>query len=227
MPETPTAAERIAVPQPGSEPMGDLHGDYDVVLMAASAGGLAAISAVLSALPGDFPVPILIVQHLDPHHASLMSDILSRRTPLAVEEATEGTVIESATAYIAPPDEHLLVTRDGRLNLSHADLVHFVRPSADLLFESGAGAFPGRVIGVVLTGTGSDSNMGVRAIEQAGGTVIAQDPESAEFAGMPKAAIETGGVDMVLGLEQIAPALVELVCGEPAMRATNDVLGDP
>jgi two-component system chemotaxis response regulator CheB len=195
--------------------------------MAASAGGLAAISAVLGGLPGDFPVPILIVQHLDPRHDSLMADILRRRTPLHVEQATEGTLIEAATVYIAPPDEHLLVTRAGRLNLSHADLVHFVRPSADLLFESGAGAYPGRVIAVVLTGTGSDSNMGVRAVEQAGGTVIVQDPDSAEFAGMPRAAIDTGGVDMVLSLEEIAPALLGLVgCGDPALTTNLDTIGD-
>jgi two-component system, chemotaxis family, protein-glutamate methylesterase/glutaminase len=179
--------------------------------VAASAGGLAAISAVLGALPADFPVPVLIVQHLDPRHGSLMAEILRRRTPLQVEEARTGTRIEPATVYIAPPDQHLLVNPGGRLSLSHSELVHFVRPSADLLFESGAGAFPGRVIGVVLTGTGSDSNMGVRAIRKAGGTVIAQDPESADFGGMPQAAIAAGGVDLVLPLEEIGRALVELI----------------
>jgi len=184
---------------------------YAIVLMAASAGGLAAISTVLGALPADFAIPVLVVQHLDPRHVSLMSDILRRRTSLGVEEATSGARVEAATVYIAPPDEHLLVTQDGRLRLSHADPVHFVRPSADLLFESGAEAFPGRAIGVVLTGTGSDANMGVRALERSGGTVIAQDPESAEFAGMPLAAIATGGVDFVLPLEEIGPALVALV----------------
>jgi two-component system, chemotaxis family, protein-glutamate methylesterase/glutaminase len=184
---------------------------YDAVLMAASAGGLAAISAVLAALPEGFPVPVVVVQHLDPRHTSLMADILRRRTPLRVEDAVAGAVTEPATVYVAPPDEHLLVDPGGRLSLSHSDPVHFVRPSADLLFESGARAFPGRVIGVVLTGTGSDANMGVRAIQETGGTVIAQDPASAEFAGMPEAAIATGGVDLVLPLEKIGPALVELV----------------
>jgi len=129
-------------------------------------------------------------------------------------EATEGARLAPATVYIAPPDEHLLVTPEGRLSLSHSELVHFVRPSADLLFESGAGAYPGRAIGVVLTGTGSDANMGVRAIHQTGGTVIAQAPKTAEFAGMPQAAIDTGGVDFVLDLEEIGPALVELVTWE-------------
>ena len=187
------------------------HQGYAVVLVAASAGGLAAISTVLGALPAGFPIPVLVVQHLDPRHVSLMSEILRRRTSLRVEDATAGARVEAGTVYLAPPDEHLLVTRDGRLRLSHADPVHFVRPSADLLFESGAESFPGRAIGVVLSGTGSDANMGVRALERTGGTVIAQDPDSAEFAGMPQAAIDTGGVDLVLPLEEIGPALVELV----------------
>jgi two-component system chemotaxis response regulator CheB len=187
---------------------------FDIVMLAASAGGLAALSDVLGALPADFPVPVVVVQHLDPRHRSLMAEILERRTSLEVEEAREGAKLEPSTVYIAPPDEHLLVTSEGGLNLSHTELVHFVRPSADLLFESGAGAFPGRAIGVVLTGSGSDANMGVRAIEQTGGTVIAQDPHSAEFSGMPQAAIDTGCVDFILKLEEIGPALVALVMGE-------------
>ena len=184
---------------------------YDIVLVAASAGGLAAISTVLGALPAGFPVPVVIVQHLDPRHASMMADILGRRTSLRVEEAADGVATHPATVYVAPPGDHLLVNPGGRLSLSHSDPVHFVRPAADLLFQSGAGAFLGRVIGVVLTGTGSDSNMGVRAIHEAGGTVIVQDPTSAEFAGMPQAAIATGGVEHVLPLEEIGPALVALV----------------
>lgn len=214
-PETTVVFEGIAVtePVPGAQADGQARTppEYDIVLVGASAGGLAAISTLLGALPAGFPVPVVIVQHLDPRHASLMADILSRRTALRVEEATDGVATEPATVYVAPPDDHLLVNPDGRLSLSHSDPVHFVRPAADLLFRSGAGAYLGRVIGVVLTGTGSDSNMGVRAIDEAGGTVIAQDPASAEFAGMPQAAIATGGVKHVLPLEEIAPALVALV----------------
>jgi two-component system, chemotaxis family, protein-glutamate methylesterase/glutaminase len=188
---------------------------FDIVMLAASAGGLAALTDVLGALPKGFPVPVVVVQHLDPRHRSLMAQILDRRTSLSVEEATDSAKLEPSTVYIAPPDEHLLVTSDGRLNLTRTDLVHFVRPSADLLFESGAGAFPGRAIGVVLTGSGSDANMGVRAIEQTGGTVIVQDPENAEFSGMPQAAIDTGCVDFVLRLEEIGPALIALVMRKP------------
>ena len=190
-------------------------GGFDLIAIAASAGGLAALSRVLGDLPPDLPVPVVIVQHLDPRHRSLMADILRRRTAIQVVEAAEGDRLQPATAYFAPPDVHLLVTSAGCLSLSHSELVHFVRPSADLLFESSAGAYPGRTIGVVLTGTGSDGNMGVQAIGQTGGTVIAQDPATAEFAGMPQAAIDTGAVDFVLDLEEVGPALVALVRGEP------------
>ena len=192
-------------------------GGFDLIAMAASAGGLAALSRVLGDLPPDLPVPVVIVQHLDPRHRSLMADILRRRTAIQVVEAAEGDRLQPATAYFAPPDVHLLVTSAGCVSLSHSELVHFVRPSADLLFESSAGAYPGRTIGVVLTGTGSDGNMGVRAIGQTGGTVIAQDPATAEFAGMPQAAIDTGAVDFVLDLEEVGPALVALVRGEPPL----------
>lgn len=189
----------------GSAPEG-----FAVVVVAASAGGLAALGAILAPLPPGFPLPIVVVQHLDPRHRSLMAEILGRRTELAVEEAREGTKLLGGSVYVAPPDHHVLIASDGTLSLSHSELVHFVRPSADLLFESAAGANPGRTIGIVLTGTGSDGNMGVRAIAQTGGTVIVQDPETAEFGGMPRAAIETGGVDFILPLEEIGLALVSL-----------------
>ncbi|HYM50968.1 MAG TPA: chemotaxis protein CheB, partial [Candidatus Limnocylindrales bacterium] len=113
--------------------------------------------------------------------------------------------------YIAPPDRHLLVNPDGTLALSHSELVHFVRPSADLLFESVGASYKARAIAVVLTGTGSDGSMGVRGIKKMGGTVIVQDEESSQFLGMPTAAIKTGDVDFVLPLDEIASALQALV----------------
>jgi two-component system, chemotaxis family, protein-glutamate methylesterase/glutaminase len=184
---------------------------FDVVALAASAGGLRAISQILAALPASFSAAIVVVQHLDPRHRSLMADILSRRTALHVEEAKEGTRLNFGTAYIAPPNRHLLVNPDGTISLSQSELVHFVRPSADLLFESVAASYKDRVIAVVLSGTGSDGSMGVKAIKKMGGTVIVQDEQSADFYGMPGAAIQTGCVDFVLPLGEIAPALVTLV----------------
>jgi two-component system chemotaxis response regulator CheB len=188
---------------------------YDVVALAASAGGLTALSQVLSGLPGDFPAAIVVVQHLDPRHRSLMADILSRRTTLHVKQAAEGDRLTPATVYIAPPDRHLLVNPDGSLSLSQSELVHFVRPSADLLFESVAASYKERAIAVVLSGTGSDGSMGVRAIKKMGGTVIIQDKQTAEFFGMPGAAIHTGQVDFILPLHEITAALVTLVTKTP------------
>jgi two-component system chemotaxis response regulator CheB len=184
---------------------------YDLVALAASAGGLTALSLVLSNLPAEFPAAVVLVQHLDPRHRSLMAEILGRRTSLQVKQAEEGDRLQPSTVYIAPPDRHLLVNPDGSLSLSQSELVHFVRPSADLLFESVAASYRERAIAVVLTGTGSDGNMGVQAIKKMGGTVIAQDEQSAEFFGMPQAAIQTGSVDFILSLDEIAPALVTLV----------------
>jgi two-component system chemotaxis response regulator CheB len=189
---------------------------FDVVAIAASAGGLKALSELVAALPGDFPAALVVVQHLDPRHRSLMADILSRRTPLPVKQAEAGDRLAPGTIYIAPPNNHLLVNPDGSLTLAQSELVHFVRPSADLLFESVAASYKERAIAVVLTGTGSDGTMGVRAIKKMGGTVIAQDEASSEFFGMPNAAIATGSVDFVLGLKEIPAALVTLVTtGEP------------
>lgn len=184
---------------------------FDVVAMAASAGGLMALTQILSALPGDFRAAIVVVQHLDPRHRSLMADILSRHTELVVRQAEEGDCLQPATVYIAPPNRHLLVNPDGSLSLSQSELVHFVRPSADLLFESVAASYRDRAIAVVLTGTGSDGAMGVQAIKKMGGTVLAQDQDSAEFSGMPAAALQTGVVDFVLPLEEIRSALITLV----------------
>jgi len=184
---------------------------FDVVALASSAGGIAAISHILESLPAGFPAAIVVVQHLDPRHRSLMAEILRRRTPLEVVQAAEGDRIRPGTVHIAPPDRHLLVNRDGSLSLSHSELVHFVRPSADLLFESVAASYGERAIAVVLTGTGSDGSLGVGAIKKMGGTVIAQDQESAEFFGMPAAAIKSGHADFILRLDEIPLALTTLV----------------
>lgn len=186
-------------------------GAFDVVAIAASAGGLNALGLVLSGLPEIFPAAVLVVQHLDPRHPSFMADILKRRTALQVKEAEEGERLKLGTVFIAPPNRHLLVNMDATIALTQTELVHFVRPSADLMFESVAAVFRDRAIAVVLSGTGSDGSMGVNAIKKMGGTVIAQDEESSEFFGMPAAAIQTGNVDRVLPLSEISGALVRLV----------------
>lgn len=110
-----------------------------------------------------------------------MADIFARRTALKVKEAEEGDQLAPGMVYTAPPNRHLLVNRDGSLSLSLSELVHFVRPSADLQFESVAASYKDRAIAVVLNGTGQDGSMGVRAIKKMGGTIIVQDEKTSEF----------------------------------------------
>lgn len=182
-----------------------------VVAICASAGGLNAISQVLSALPADFPAAVTLVQHSSRNFPSMLPDILSRRIALSVKQAEEKDVLQPKQVYIAPNDQHLLVNLDGTISLSHSELVHFVRPSADLLFESVAASFRQQAIAVVLTGTGGDGAIGVKAIKQMGGVAIAQDQATSEFFAMPEAAINTGAVDYVVPLPQIADTLLKLV----------------
>jgi two-component system chemotaxis response regulator CheB len=189
---------------------------FDIVALAASAGGLNALTHVLATLPARFPAALVIVQHLDPRHRSAMAEILARRTALRVTEARDGEQVEPGCAYIAPANRHLLVNRDHTLSLTETELVHFVRPSADLLFESVAASFRERAIAVVLSGSGQDGAMGVKAINKMGGTVIVQDARNAEFPGMPEAARATGLADFVLVLDEIAPALQKLCATDDA-----------
>jgi len=185
---------------------------YDVVALGCSAGGLNALSQVLKLLSRNFPSSIVVVQHLSPGYKSWIASILARSTSLRVKAAEHGEIMLPGTVYIAPPDEHLLVG-PGKLQLAHSQLVHFSRPSIDLLFESVAGTYGSRSIGVVLSGSGKDGSAGIRTIKEAGGVTIAQLPDKAEFRHMPEAAIETGCIDFVLPLEKIGETLAELCSG--------------
>lgn len=176
--------------------------------VASSAGGITALGRLLAGLPADLAVPVVIVQHLDPRHQTVIADVLARRSNLPVKLAADGERPQPGIAYIAPPNHHLLVGAGGLFSLSSSELVHFVRPSADLLFESVAASYGRRAIACVLTGSGSDGAMGVTAMQSRGGTVIVQDPATAEFTGMPEAAVATGVVDFVLPLDEI-PSVVQ------------------
>ena len=188
---------------------------FDIVAIASSAGGVTALSELLAELPSSFPSTILIVQHLSPNYVSHLAEILARKAQLPVKPAENGEKARPGTIYVAPPDQHLLISADRTLSLTHTELVHFLRPSADVLFKSIAAAYGKRAIAVVLTGTGKDGAMGVKAIHQTGGKVIVQDPQTAEFNAMPKNAIATGSVDFILPLPEIAEKLIFLVTNPP------------
>src|SRR5262245_21959801 len=184
---------------------------FDLAVIAASLGGINALTNLLSTIPAHFPIPILAVQHRSINRPWLLAEILSRTTKLRIEEAKEGGPLQSGTVYLAPPGQHLLVNANNQTSLSDEDRVNFVRPSADLLFKSAARQFRSRLIGVILTGKGKDGSAGVQAIKEAGGVVITQDRASSLAFDMPRAAILTRDVDFVLPLDHIAAALMTLV----------------
>jgi len=191
------------------------HVPRHVVAMVASLGGIAALRQVLSALPPGFPAAVLVIQHQQRGRASGLAAVLAQSCALPVREARAGDRMQEGTVYVAPPDHHLLASAGGTLALSDAPLEHFSRPSADPLFRSVALHFGARAVAVVLTGLQSDGSGGVRAVHEAGGTVLAQDPATAQAASMPRSSIDSGYVDRVLALGEIAPALVDLVRAAP------------
>jgi two-component system chemotaxis response regulator CheB len=190
--------------------LGDGH-NFEIVVMACSLGGIEAVSQILTSLPHDFPIPIVIVQHLSPHNPTMLDKILSKRTSLRVKMAEEDDSLKPSTIYIAPPNYHVFVKAKGFLSLSSAAKVNFVRPSADVLFTSVADVYQDKALGVVLTGRFSDGAAGTQAINGQGGRVISQDRQSAKAFGMPFAAAQTGMVNFVLPLDHIAAALISMV----------------
>jgi two-component system chemotaxis response regulator CheB len=205
-----TEAEKSPEPMEKDEETEETD-DPPIVALCASVGGLQALETILAALPAGFGAAIVVVQHLSPQYPSHLAEILDRRCPLPVKQAENGDRLASGRVYIAPPDHHLLVNPDRSLTLTRSELVHFVRPSADLLLESIAASFRERAIAVILTGSGIDGALGVRAIKKTGGTTVAQNEDTARSFGMPGAAIETGDVDRIVPLPEIAPLLVDLV----------------
>jgi two-component system, chemotaxis family, protein-glutamate methylesterase/glutaminase len=181
-----------------------------VVAIATSTGGPAALQLLLSELPGEFSVPILIVQHITPGFTAGLASWLNHSCSLHVKIAESGERLLGHTVYIAPDTRHLGVLKDVAI-LSDAPPISGFRPSATHLFESVAKTYGASAIGVILTGMGDDGVRGLRAIRQIGGRVIAQDEPTSVVFGMPRAAISAGLPQFVLPIHAIAPQLLALV----------------
>ena len=163
----------------------------------ASAGGLDACRSFLDALPADCGMAFILVQHLDPTHESMMVDLLTGHTSMTVLQATDGMPIKRNPLYIIPPGTYLSVEH-GALHLSEPHARHGARLPFDFLLNSLAADCGSRAICIILSGTGADGTVGLKAIRENGGLVIAQDPDEASYDGMPRNAILTGSVDQVL-----------------------------
>ena len=182
-----------------------------VVGLAASTGGPGALRSVLDALPYDFPVPVLVVQHLSPGFLPGFADWLGASCRLRVKVAREGDLVARGTVYIAPEDRHLAISPTGYVRALADPAVEGFRPSASVLFESIANVYGSGACAAILTGMGRDGVHGLRRIRALGGRIIAQDEQTCSVFGMPAAAIEAGLADYVLPISLVSAKLVEMV----------------
>jgi len=183
---------------------------YSAVVIGASAGGTNALQQILPRLPANFPIPIIIAQHLHPLQDGAAIIHYSGGSPLTVKDADEKESIRPGFVYFAPPNYHLLVEADYTFSLSIDPKVNFTRPSVDVLFESAADAYGAGLIGIVLSGANQDGAAGLLYIKKHGGLTIAQDPADAEVSYMPRAAVETAQPGHVLTAAAICKFLIEL-----------------
>lgn len=191
--------------------MAETHGAVSsLVVIGSSAGGIEALSEVVGKLPATFAAPVVIGQHLSPRRGSNLGEILGRRSPLPVRIVSDRERLEPGVVYVIPPDHDVVIRGDSIQVHQDGPGSH---PSIDLLFSSAAEAFEERVIGVVLSGTGSDGAAGARDIKFAGGTVIIENPETAAYPGMPQS-LAPSVVDVVANKDRIAELLDLLVAGE-------------
>lgn len=196
----------------GSENVGGTN--HGIVVVGASAGGLAAVSELLSALPADFSAPLVLVQHIHASSSGYLPNLLGKRCRIEVLEVEDKAALQPGRVYVAPANYHVLVEKDATLSLSVEERVNFARPSIDVLFETAADAFREATIGIVLTGANHDGSHGLWAIDQAGGRALVQDPDTAEVETMPRAALAAVPRAVVLRIGEIGPYLADLYRGD-------------
>ncbi|MFA7464206.1 MAG: chemotaxis protein CheB, partial [Syntrophales bacterium] len=184
--------------------------DFPIVGLGASAGGLEAFQQFLKKVPPDSGIAFVLVPHLDPNHASMMSDLLRRYTTMEVIEAQDNVVVKPDMVYIIPPKKDIAIHK-GALLLTNPEEPRGLRMPIDFFFRSLAEDRGERAIGIILSGTGTDGTMGVRAIREAGGMSMAQDETSAKYIGMPRSAINTGLVDYILPVEKMPEQLISYI----------------
>jgi len=187
---------------------------YSIVAVGTSWGGLSAMRNLLSGLPKDFPIPIVVVQHRSKDSDMLLAELLQDATDLKVCEIEDKDVLEAGRVHVAPANYHVMLEH-GYASLTIEEPVRFSRPSIDVMFESAADVYGPAAIGVVLTGANEDGARGLAHLVHRGGHAIVQDPKTAEIPVMPDAAIRAAPSAEVLPLEKMAPRLIELAHEQP------------
>jgi two-component system chemotaxis response regulator CheB len=191
-------------------------GGHDMVVVGASSGGVDALRRVIRRLPANLDAAVFVVLHMSPSRESALPSILAREAALGVVQAEDGEPIRRGMVYVAAPGRHLIV-RPGHMALTAGPTENRVRPSVDALFRSAAVAYPGRTIGVVLTGNLDDGAAGLAAIKRCGGLAVVQDPSEAFASSMPQAALDATDVDHVAFLDEMGQLIARLVA-EPAIE---------
>ncbi len=203
--------ERRGSDRAAAQPRTTAAGQPRIVALAASTGGPAALCQVLSSLPGDFRLPILVVQHIAHGFVSGFASWLMSNIALVAKVAESGEPLEAGRIYVAPDDRHLGVSDDRTLLVSSAPAMGGFRPSASFLFESLARVFGRSTLAVVLTGMGQDGLDGLHAVRQAGGQIFAQDERTSVVFGMPGVAVAAGLADATLPLGSIGPRIIDAI----------------
>lgn len=198
----------------GEDSPSEATGAFPIVGIGASAGGLDAFKSFFQATPPDSGMAFVLVQHLDPTHESMMTDLLSKYTAMRVVEIEDGMVVTPNMLYMIPPNKYVHI-KDGRLRLIEPVTRRGMRMPIDYFFHSMAEALQERAICIVLSGTGADGTAGLRAIKGEGGTALVQAPETAQYDGMPRNAVATGLVDFILPVTALPGALVGFVSHSP------------
>jgi two-component system CheB/CheR fusion protein len=211
-------AENATVEEPDRQQ--DWGPDFPVVGIGASAGGLEAFSQVLNIFPADSGMALVLVQHLSPKHESMLAELLTGSTAMRVVQISDGMTIEPSHVYVAPPGSQVAIRHDGRFHLAPRPADHTQHTPIDSFLRSLAEYAQERAVGVVLSGTASDGSAGLKEIKAVGGITLAQDPKTARYDGMPRAAIATGAVDLVLPPQQIASELMR-IARHPFVRPTG------
>ena len=183
---------------------------YKAIVIGISTGGVQTLKKLLGALPKDFPLPLIIVQHISPDSGRGIMELLDGACSIHVKEADEQELPIGGTVYMAPADYHLMVEPDGKLGLSTEPPVNHARPSVDVLFETAAEAFGKGLVGVILTGAGSDGSRGLKRIKAMGGVAVVQNPEDAIADSMPRSAIMAVTPDYVATLADLPRLFINL-----------------
>jgi two-component system chemotaxis response regulator CheB len=192
-----------------------------LIALAASTGGPVAIQTILRGLDADFPLPLVVVQHIVPGFAASMVEWLGPTVPLPVQLAVSGTVLQPGHVYIAPDDQQMLVEPGGVIGLRAAVAADRFCPSADVLFSSVASVYGHRALGIVLTGMGNDGTRGLQALAAAGSMTLAQDEASCAVYGMPGAAVAAGAITRVVPLDDLAATICRLLHYTPLVSSQS------